>query len=98
MGRVIRLGTSPSGPRPRIGVAGVAAVALAIYWILLGGTEAGHVLAPFRALNAALGGILIWFWIRRMPSERDRIDEIALVGLCAFLVAAALSQFPRASA
>jgi len=55
MGRVIRLGTSPSGPRPRIGVAGVAAVALAIYWILLGGTEAGHVLAPFRALNAALG-------------------------------------------
>ena len=69
--------------------------AIAVYWVLLGGTEAGSVLPVLRALNAGLAGVLIWSWIRRLPSDADAVDAAALAGLLGFLVAAVFGMFPR---
>jgi O-antigen ligase len=71
------------------------AVAIAVYLILLGGTEAGVIIPAIRAANAAIAGVLILFWIQRMPRDHDGIDRVALLALLGFLVASAMASYPR---
>jgi O-antigen ligase len=73
----------------------VLSVGAAVYWILLGGTEAGVIVSGIRILNAAIAGVFIVWWLRRLPEESDLIDRLALLALLGFLAAGLLGAYPR---
>lgn len=81
----------------RVGVGAVAILAMGVYWVLLGGTDAGAIVPPLRAINAILAGACIWLWIREQPRTADAVDIATLIFLFGFLLSSMFSMFPRAS-
>lgn len=81
--------------RTRIGTAPLLVLAITVYWILLGGTEAGVIVSVIRIANAAIAGLFIAWWMWRLPHDSDGVDRMVLVGLLGFLAAALFGTFPR---
>ncbi|MFN2484114.1 MAG: O-antigen ligase family protein [Candidatus Limnocylindria bacterium] len=75
----------------------LAWLGLLVFFVLLGGTELAVTGTLLRALDAAIGGVLIWLWVQRMPREADALDRIALLALLGFLAACTFSRFARQS-
>jgi O-antigen ligase len=67
------------------------------YFVLIGGTPAGEVLAPLRMINAVLGAVAIVVYVWRLPMESDRTDRSVVTAVLLFAVVAVLSAFPRQS-
>jgi O-antigen ligase len=68
-----------------------------VWFIFIGGTELGLLYTPVRAINAAIGGIIVGVWVWRMPRRADLTDLLVLGALIAFLVACVASRYPRMS-
>lgn len=83
--------------RPTPAVTGVVMVAAFAYIVILGGTSLGETDTVLRAVNAALGGGLIAWYLIRAPGDLDRIDRGVLLALVAYLAACVLSALPRQS-
>ncbi|MDQ3880107.1 MAG: O-antigen ligase family protein, partial [Chloroflexota bacterium] len=72
-------------------------IAALLFFVLLGGTELAVTGTLLRALDALLGGVLIWIWVHGLRIDADRLDRLALLALIGFLLACAVSSVPRAS-
>ena len=72
-------------------------VAAFLYFVLLGGTPVGDIEPDLRTANALVGGVLIALWVIQVRRSADRIDRLMLLGLVLFVLACALSLFPRQS-
>lgn len=94
---VTHLQTSGVRPTKGIGAGALSLIAIGVYWVLVGGTDAGVIVTPVRALNAGLAGVCIWLWMRAPQRGIDRIDIATLVTLLSFLISAIFSTFPRIS-
>jgi tetratricopeptide (TPR) repeat protein len=70
--------------------------AAVVYFVLLGGGTAGEQLAALRAVNVALGGVLVVIWIRR-ASEHDAIDLAVVAGVLLYTASGLLSSSMRLS-
>lgn len=67
------------------------------YLILAGGTPSGELNGWIRALNGLIAALVIFLWVRALPRENDSTDRGMVWALLAFLVACAVSTFPRQS-
>ena len=78
----------------------VARVLLAcalVFFVLLGGTEAGRLMSELRIAGALLGGVVIASYLWRLPERHDLTDRLVLGGLLLFLAACVTSSDPRSS-
>jgi O-antigen ligase len=74
-----------------------AALAL-VYFILIGGTEAGELSTFLRAVNAVIAGAILLTWMSRVwRRETDAIDALVVFAVFAFALSGVFSTFPRAS-
>jgi O-antigen ligase/tetratricopeptide (TPR) repeat protein len=74
-----------------------AALAL-IYFILIGGTEAGELSTVLKALNAVIAGVIVLAWVARVGrGDADVIDALIIFAVFAFSLSGVFSTFPRAS-
>ena len=80
-----------------LGLTPVLVIGAGVYWIMLGGTDAGSIVPILRALNAVVAGILIVAWIRGLPTDADALDRATLAAVCCVCIASAFSPFPRAA-
>lgn len=68
-----------------------------IFFLLLGGTDAGRLITGLRAAGAVISGALIAVCIWRSSRYSDRTDKLVVLALLAFVATCAMSQFPRFS-
>jgi O-antigen ligase len=81
----------------RPNLAPILLAAALIYFVLLGGSDAGQEITALRAIGALIsGGLIAWAlaWGSRVG---DRSDRLVILSLLFFLGACAFSQFPRFS-
>ncbi len=71
--------------------------ALLLFFVLLGGTEAGRLIPGLRTAAALMAGALIAACVWRSSRYSDRTDRLMVLALVAFVVTCAMSQFPRFS-
>ena len=83
--------------RPRALLAPVAASALLLYFVLVGATPAGELLASARIINTVVGALLVGAYVIVVRKSADRIDAWVVVSLVCFAVAAMASELPRQS-
>lgn len=89
--------TSNGQPEGRLSTAAIL-LGLALLWfVLVGGTHFGSHHTPIRAINSAVGTIVVGCWLWSMPRRADRTDILLLGALVAFLLACVVSNFPRLS-
>lgn len=83
--------------RPRALLAPIAASALLLYFVLVGATPAGELLASARIINTIVGALLVGAYVIVVRKSADRIDAWVVVSLVCFAVAAMASELPRQS-
>lgn len=83
--------------RPRSLLLPITASALLVYFVLVGATPAGELLASARAMNTVIGGLLVMAYVAVVPRQADRVDAWAVVALMCFVAAAIGSELPRQS-
>jgi O-antigen ligase len=81
----------------RPNLAAMLLAAALIYFILLGGSDAGQEITELRALGALISGGLIACCLAWGSRFGDRSDRLTILSLLFFLTACGLSEFPRFS-
>ncbi len=89
-----RTSAAPTEPS-RLGWAGIAALCAYFYVVAVGGTDAGLLDPATRGLNAAIAAVLLFHYLRGMPSHGDAIDRRILLAFIVFSVAGVLAVAPR---
>jgi len=68
-----------------------------IYFILLGGTDAGLLVTPLRAIGAAISAVVVAWCIVRRLDVSDITDRLVVLALLTFLATCMVSSQPRLS-
>jgi O-antigen ligase/Tfp pilus assembly protein PilF len=84
--------------RPRqLNLRQLTLAATLLYFVLIGGSNAGTYVPAFTALNAVIASLLVGVWLYELPRNNDLTDRLLLLGLLLFLAACLTSAFPRLS-
>ena len=80
---------------PNRGVVRLLLVVPFLFMLLLGGTEAGRLITPIRALGALAGAGVVGWYVVHLPRQHDLVDRLALASLIVFVIACVASPGSR---